>query len=317
MTHLTRVLRPVAAAVGGLLIAAAAQAVTIDNGIAAGTLGHWSVDVQGGGQTRSATVTALRQDTNTLTTSEIVYDYYTYLVFGGTGVQLSTAGGTLDASGRVVSSGSVTGLNGLVNWTATSSIAAGSSVLVTTFTLSSANPLGDLSLLQYLDEDVNGVSDDVFFTRGSAAGANLQLFTIDNAQAYGVSHSGAFTAAQGLVNASFSGWAVDNYNDMKSRITAGNQTVAVTGVFEAGPTAATNPYVGAVLGPIDVVSVLSWIVDPSATSATIVTTLGGVPDVTVVAPDPDPNPNPAPEPGSLALAGLGLLGALGLRRRRG
>lgn len=304
---------------GGLVAASLAtagvsQAVTIDNGVAAGTVGHWSVDVVGGGQSRDGVVTAQRKDNNSATTSEIIFDYYTYAVVNGVGVQLSTNGATLNSSGQVVSSGTLNGQNGLVNWTATSSIAAGSSILTNVFNLSSVNPLGNLSLLQYLDEDVDGVSDDVFFTRGSAATGNLQLYTIDNAQAYGISHSGAFSTAQGLLNAGFSGWAVDNYNDMKSRIEAGNQALSPTGVIEAGLPASTNAYVGAVLGPVDVVSVLGWTVDASATSATILTTLGGVPDINVVINPP--NNNAVPEPATWALGLLAGLSALAARRRR-
>ena len=300
-----------AAAVSLVLAAGGAQAVPISNGIASGTLGHWAVDVDGGGQTRDGTLTAIRQDTSTLTTSEIIFDYFTYLKVGSTAFQLSTTGASL-VSGEVVSGGTFTGSEGdLITWTSTSSIAPGSSVMTNTFTFTSTGILGALSLFQYLDEDVVGPSDDVFFTRGSAAGKDLQLFTIDAAQAYGVSHSGAFDSSQGLVDAEFEGWAVDNYNDMKSRLGAGTQSVSTLGVFEAGPTATTNPFVtGTVYGPIDIVSVLAWTVSRDARSATIVTTLGGVPDVRDI-----DDPHDVPEPGALALTALALLAAGAARRR--
>ena len=41
---------------------------------------------------------------------------------------------------------------------------------------------------------------------------------------------------------------------------------------------------GQVFGPADVAAVLAWDLDPQATTATIVTTLGGVPAPTVSAP---------------------------------
>ena len=38
--------------------------------------------------------------------------------------------------------------------------------------------------------------------------------------------------------------------------------------------------VGPVYGPLDMVSVIAWDVNPNASSATIITTLGGVPEAT-------------------------------------
>ena len=46
--------------------------------------------------------------------------------------------------------------------------------------------------------------------------------------------------------------------------------------------AGNHPIVGSGYGPEDIVSVLSWTVDPDATSAAIITTLGGVPDIRVI-----------------------------------
>lgn len=294
-------------------LALPAHAVVIDNGIASGTLGSWSVDVTGGGQTRTGNLTALRADTNTLTNSEVVFDYYSYLKIGSTGQQLSeSATVTSVGTNSVKSAGTFTGSNGnAIQWSVTSTIAANSPVMVNVFDFSaSQGTLGLLGLFQYLDEDVVGAGNDVFFTRGSAATNDLQLYTIDNAQGFGVSHGGAYSSTQGLQNSSFLGWAVDNYNDMKPRLSAGTQNVSLAGIVEAGLTPDTNPYVGSVLGPIDIVSVLGWSVDPNATTARIITTLGGLPDVRNI------DDNNVPEPDSIALIGLGFAGLAAVRRRK-
>jgi hypothetical protein len=292
-----------------ILASGSANAIVIDNGVPSGTLGSFRADVIGGGQTRAANITALRADTNELYTGDVVYDYFTYLKIGNQGIQLPTFGESSD-NGNVSSSGTVTGSNGnVIDWSVISSIAPNSAVLTNTFQFSSTSALGDLSLLQYLDEDVDGSSNDVFFTRGSIATNNLQLFTIDNTEGFGISHSGAFTNAQGLVNASFSGWAVDNYDDMSARLENGTQNISASGVFEVGPVLTSNPYVGAVYGPIDIVSVMGWTVDPNSNSATIITTLGGVPDITYVPQVPIPA---AVWLFGSALAGLSITG----RRRK-
>jgi hypothetical protein len=196
----------------------------------------------------------------------------------------------------------------------TSSIPDGEGVMTSTFNfMAETGTLGDLRFSQYLDEDVQSPVDDVFFTRGSFAGADLELFTVDNTEVYGVSHSGALSSAQGLANATFAGWAANTYNNMKPAITAGTQAVSPTGVNAIGPSF-VHPELGLVYGPVDVVSVLAWDVDPQATSATIVTTLGGVPDIIDIPPPDDV----IPEPSTLAIWSLlGTLAILvGYRRRR-
>ena len=145
--------------------------------------------------------------------------------------------------------------------------------------------LGNLQFFQYMDEDVDvAVGNDVFFTRGSVAASDLELFTVDNVEVYGVSHSGALTGGQGLVNSGYDGWAADVFNGMKPRITAGLQTVSPTGVIEAALAAApiNHPEVGPGFGPRDIVSTHAWTATPSATSAEVLTTLGGVPDAAMI-----------------------------------
>jgi hypothetical protein len=296
--------------------------VTIDNDLPTSTVGHWAVDVQAGGENRAARITAVGTPSGTVfTATDVIFDYFTYVDPGAPGGALrlntATSGPTLTGDDQVTSSGSFAGANGLINWTAVSSIPNSSTVMTNTFTLTAApsTTLGTLRLFQYLDEDVLGAGNDLFFTRGSSAAGDLQLFTIDIAEAIGVSHSGAFSSGQGLANATFAGWAACEFDQMRPTITgATGQPVSPTGVMCASLLSHpfNHPIVGPGFGNSDVVSVLAWDVNAAATSATIVTTLGGIPIITQI---PGEDGVALPAPASLGLVALGLIG-LGLRRRR-
>jgi MYXO-CTERM domain-containing protein len=313
------------ASVLSTVLASPALAVVINNGIAAGTLGSLRVDVTTGGETRDGNLTYRRADNNQIEDSDIIFDYYSYVNTGTTGFRLSgTAPVVITADREVRSTGSFGGSAGnTINWSVNSRIDLNGNVLFNTFVFTAATgTLGTLNFQQYLDEDVIGAGNDAFFTRGAAATANLELFTVDGAALVGVSHGGAYNSAQGLLNATFVGYGVCEYNDMKPQLAAGTQALSLTGSVCS---AANRPItLGGGLGPglglFDIVSVLGWSVNPSATSATIITTLGGVPTVTSVpptTPPPPPPPTTVSEPGALALFALGLGGLVATRRRRG
>jgi hypothetical protein len=268
-------------------VSGAAAAVTLDNGFATTTQGYWSVVVNDGGESRTAYLTATGQPSGTVfEAEEIVYDYFSYVDTGSGGVQLSATNVTTPVSqggaGTATSAGTFQGAAGnTIMWSMTSTIEPGSSVMTNVLTLTAeTGTLGLIDFYQYLDEDVLGSGDDFFFKRGSF-GSDLELFTIDYDEAIGVSHSGAQGAAQGLVNAVNLGWAMCDYNSMKPNIAAGTQTVSPSGEicgYMQG-LAANHPIAGPGNGPEDIVSAMAWSVDPQAATATIVTTIGGVPDI--------------------------------------
>ena len=247
------------------------------------------------GRRATAFVTAARLASNDIIVgTDVVFDYFSYVDPGidGDGFQLSS----FQANGSdpvpdpgnpniVTSNGSFTGFNqpganqpNTILWTAVSSIAPSGQVMNTRFTFTTENggPLGPLRFLQYLDEDVQGAGDDVFLSVGTAASGDLELFTFDNTDVYGLSHSGALLPGTDLQNALFTGWAADRFNNMKPLIAGVGQLVSPTGVI-TNLLGLQHPQLGSVFGPADIVSVLAWDVDPNAASAVITTSLGGIP----------------------------------------
>lgn len=262
----------------------AANAVVIDNGVPQGTLGHWSVDVLTGGETTAAFVTAQRLASGDVATPDVVFEYLSFVDPGidGGGIRLGDSSDAVpdpNDPSIVSSSGSFGGANqNTIDWTATSTIAPGSQVMVTRYTFRTSNggPIGPLRFLQYLDEDVPpGAGDDVFVPGGTASNGDLSLFTFDNEEVFGVRHSGAFSSQFGLQNSVFAGWAGGVFSSMRTRILGGGQSVRVQGVISDGLPFFTHPQLGTVFGPRDITSVLAWDVDPNASSAEIITTLGG------------------------------------------
>ena len=269
--------------------------VKINNGVPRETVGHYEVTVTTGGETREAVVTAARLASNdVIVGTDVVFDYFSYVDPGapGGGFQLSSfqANGSAPVPDPgnpniVTSNGSFAGISqpganqpNTILWTAVSSIAPSGQVMNTRFTFTTENggPLGALRFLQYLDEDVQGAGDDVFLSAGTAASGDLELFTFDNTDVFGLSHSGALLPGTDLQSASFTGWAADRFNNMKPLIEGVGQAVSPTGVI-TNLLGLQHPQLGGVLGPADIVSVLAWDVDPSAASAVITTSLGGIP----------------------------------------
>ena len=282
-----------------VLLAASAWGVEISNGIPQGTLGSWTVDVNTGGEipveSGGAVLTAQPLGSTDLVTGNVVYFYGSFVEVGdpaGPAVHELSSGSAPtppdpDFPNIVTSSGSfLNAANTTINWTVTSSILPNNPVMINVITFtpdSSQAMLGPLRFFQYLDEDVVSDVDDVFFTRGSLAAGNLQLFTVDQTQIFGVAQSGVLSPAFGqLIHATFAGWAAGTFDNMEPRITSGTQSVDLAGLVQDGLSTVQVPPVGTAYGPADIVSVLAWDVDPTASSAIIVTTLGGVPSAAAI-----------------------------------
>ena len=304
--------------VAGLGSAPPAQAIFVDNGVVGD--GFWQVDVLAGGESRTGNL----DPTGAQPTTDVIFDYFHYIDVGadGGGFRLSTtatlgpsgAGGT---GGTVTSMGSFAGLNGTINWQASSTIGAGSDLYLTFLEFSSSQSFGNVRLIQYLDEDVLGVSDDRLIVVGTPGMDDFQLLTVDDDNNVGVSHAATYNTANGMT---YIGWAADEFSDLRSAITGAGASYSIAGVVDT--TSLTDLGVGGdarypglqAYGPEDITSAIAFDFDPDATFASVILSLGGSPSGTPTPPPEIPR-GTVPEPTSVMLFLLGLAG-VGFARQR-
>lgn len=301
-------------------LATTAEAVFIDNGVMGD--GRWQVDALAGGESRTGNLDPTGSPGGITGTTEIIFDYFHYVDVGanGGGVQLGnttvTSGPTLTGPNQVTSTGSFAGANGTIEWTAVSSIAPGSTLYLTSLSFSSTMPLGTLRVIQYLDEDVVNVSDDHLVVIGTPGGADFQLLTIDDDLPIGVSHAAGYTTA---TNMTYIGWAADEFSDLRSAITGSGAAYSIPGVVDTTdlPPITDSRFPGnPAFGPEDITSAIAFDVDPNATFASVLFSLGGSPTGAPPPPPPPPPNGQVPEPGTLTLLALGLGGFAWLGRGR-
>jgi len=92
------------------------NAVVIDNGVPPGILGHWSVDVLTGGETRTAVVSAQPFASGGIVTTNVVFEYFSFVDPGidGGGIRLEDLSDAVpdpNDPNIVSSSGSFVGAN--------------------------------------------------------------------------------------------------------------------------------------------------------------------------------------------------------------
>ena len=256
------------------------NAVEISNGVPAGTVGSFRVDLETAGGTRIVFVTAAPFASNDIVTAQVIRNYYAFVDVGNDGVGdalrfLSASNPVPDPINPniVTSNGSFFNNANRILWTAVSSIAPGAQVMTNTYTFTAeTGALGPLRFLQHLDR--NGALNDVFSPTGSAVGGDLKLSTFDNTDVIGLSHSGIQLPGTGLQNASFAGWAADQFDNIITSIFTARPQVSPAGIINLS--SFQHPQLGPVFGPADIVSVLAWDVDPNATSAAITTSLRAI-----------------------------------------
>ena len=175
-----------------------ADGTLISNDVATSTVGHFQLDMANGGGTLgqgqgNSGVTA-QGNTELFTNQNFIYDYLQYVDVGGDGGAVAlrdttiTQPATLTDPNTVVSKGMFMGQNGLVDWTATTSIAPGTTTAITALKFNSATgkPIGNLQLIDYLDEDINLPSDDLLKTTGTPGQAGFLAYTLDGPERVGL-----------------------------------------------------------------------------------------------------------------------------------
>ncbi len=258
--------------------------VVLSNGIPVNTVGAFSYTVDDGGRGRQAIITA-NGTSGLLTGVSALFANVNYVDVGADGAAVGLDSTTIIQStasvsqGVTVSRGSFAGVNGLINWRVTTQLLPDSLQVVNTVEFTSANPLltlGALNFINYLDEDVLGISDDILYAPGIPGSPGFQVFTLDGAERIGFSQGGVYSRSDPrLLNATWLGYAADRFPQLQTVITGA--TVAAFnpgGNIDRGDLRPSNDIsLGQVFGPNDVTTALGYSVDPTANTATITTFL--------------------------------------------
>lgn len=216
---------------------------------------------------------------------DVIFDFTNYIDVGalGTGFELAnttiTLQPTLVSPDLVVSEGTFVGNNSsVVRWRVESRFDNGISRLYNTLTLNSDVPLGDISFINYLDEDIQLPSDDFLYLAGTPGEADFRAYTIDSQERIGFSHGGFYQSGPELQNATYVGLAADQFRDLANAIETTGTTYTLGGnidLVDIPPF--IDPTLGQVYGRADVTTAFQWRVEPTATSAVMTSFLELVP----------------------------------------
>lgn len=280
--------------------------VTLDNGLTGD--GQWRVESGAGGDTFDGRL----DPAGSVGLTNLVFEFFTYVDPGIDGGAIPLSGTTVSSPAsqtgpqEATSSGSFTGPNGQIDWTAVATVPSGEQVYEVDITFSSSSPFGEVRIINYFDQDVLGFSDDVLILLGTPGANDFQMLTLDDTDNVGVGH---FAAYQTATNASYVGFAADEYSDLQDAITGGGTTYSVAGNIDTTslPPYSDPRYPGNdAYGPADITGAYAFDLNPTATSAGVQFALGG--SVSGEAPGGEPGEQiPIP---TLALPGLVLLALL-------
>ncbi len=143
-----------------------------------------------------------------------------------------------------------------------------------TFT-AAAGSLGQLQVIQYLDQDVtSAIVDDLLYPSGTVASNNFLLYTLNQTERVGLGQGGQYVPTAGLMsNMSFEGFAADMYDDLETNIQGPGVAYSPTGagtINLANLPSSIDPILHQkVYGPNDVTDAMAWKVNAAATTATV------------------------------------------------
>ena len=261
----------------------------IDNDVAATIPGHFQIRPTAGGDSNWLTgsgVTA--QGTSQLwQNASWIFRFTNYIDAGSDGNAIDlgattvTMQPTLIGKDRVASEGSFTVGGQTVNWHVETYLTAGVATIFNTVTLTSTAALGNLRFINYLDEDVVSPGGDYLYTVGTPGQPDFRAYTIDNAERVGFSQGGIYQPGAQLVNATYTGWAADEYPMLQGSITTAGTNYSLAGnINTTNLPAYTDSQLGTVYGGAfgnDVTTAFAWNVNATATTATMTSFLDLVP----------------------------------------
>ncbi len=263
------------------------RGILIDNDVDVNTPGFFSFrPLAGGGGSFGSGGGITAQGTSQLFINQnVIFAYTNYIDVGSDGQAIPLASTTITqqptlvAPDLVVSTGTFVGNNNAtVRWRVESRFNNGVSKLFNNLFLESDQPLGNIRFINYLDEDIQSPSYDFLYLTGTPGKSDFRAYTIDSAERIGFSHGGFYEPGTNLVNATYLGFAADQYRDLANAIETTGTNYDVAGNINLTNLPSINDSVlGQVYGLGDVTTALAWQFDPASSNGQVTTFLELVP----------------------------------------
>lgn len=258
----------------------------IDNDVDVNTVGHFAARPVAGGdfgvlttQNSETSVSVAGTTGVYLDLKSTVYDVFNYVDVGAAGGALKlsatniTMQPTLIGPDLVASEGNFQGANGQVNWHMESTFQNGYTRIENKLTLTAVNStLGALRYINYLHTHPSPtqLANDFVATLGTPGQNGFMAFNMDFADRIGFGQGGVFQPGDGLSNATYEGWASDVYAELEGIIEGAGTTYSIAGNIDTTDLPPfTDAEFGQVYGPGHSTNAFSWIVEPTATTATM------------------------------------------------